>query len=147
MKLKIKPKKRKTEFPKEEISVKSSEKVSEKSSEKKSGRKNSLPPDEYEPIFEPLKVKLREYTSEKSGEKVEQYLIMKVMRNNYDNGKVYFYMTMWQDSKSYTGFMKGKTVFFPVTRLDDVIGFMCQAINDCETVNLIEEELENENEG
>lgn len=137
MKLKIKPKKRQIEKKEEIVSV-------VETADKKSKKKNSLPPDEYEPIFEPVKIKVREYTSQKSGEKIIQSLVMKVMRNNYDDGRIYFYITMFQDSESYTGYMKGKTVYFPITKLDDTIGLMCEAIRKCEESGLIEEEIENE---
>ena len=102
--------------------------------------KNNLPSDDYEPIFEPVKVPLREYEG-KNGDPVRQSLIMKIMRNKYDDGKVYFYATMWQDSESYTGFMKGKTILFPIGRLDDVIGYMCEVIRECEGNEMLEDEM------
>ena len=96
-----------------------------KKAKKKQG--NSLPPDEYYPMFPPMKILVRETPSNKNPTKmVKQYLELSVKRYNDDEALPYVWVQMYQESEFYTGYLKGKTIYLPLEMLYDFI----DALND-----------------
>ena len=85
-----------------------------KETPKKTKKENKLPPDIYEPMFEPIRILVRETKSSKDPTKeVKQYLELSVKRFDDDEGLPFVWVQMYQESEFYTGYMKGKTVYLP----------------------------------
>lgn len=85
-------------------------------SKRKSGE-NTLPPDEYkaelEPMFEPIRFWVKEIKSQKN-----QYLELSVKKLK---NKPHVWVQMYQESESYTGYLKGKTIYLPLEMLHNFI--------------------------
>ena len=124
MKLKVKKK----------LSLKVPEK--KKDTTKKSGsstKKNTLPPDQYQPMFEPMRVLVRETPSTKGDGMVRQYIEVSVKRFGDDEvNKPNVYIQMYQESDFYTGYMKGKCVYLPLESLEEVISLMTSLSEECD---------------
>ena len=90
---------------------------------KKGKRENKLPSDEYRPMFDPIRILVREAYSQKNPmSKVKQYVELSVKRfQNDDENAPMVYMQMYQEAESYTGYLKGKTVYFPLEMLYDMM--------------------------
>lgn len=111
----------------------SAELVPPKPEQKTGGRKNKLPPDAYKPEFEPTKLKVREYHTKKDPTKVaSQYLEAKVMRLNDDEGLPFVWLSMYQESEVYTGYLSGKQIMFPLEMLYEVIDQLNELSDECE---------------
>ena len=96
--------------------------VEEKKPRKSS--KNTLPKEGYTPIFEPHRFLVRETASYKDGSKIKQYLEVSVKRiddDNTDEATPYVWIQMYQESNFYTGYLRGKSVYFPVKALTMLI--------------------------
>lgn len=100
---------------------------------KREKSKSTLPSDEYKPEFPPIRFLVREEPSRKDPEKVvRQYLELSVKRYNDQDGLPYVWISMYQESEFYTGYLKGKTTYLPLTELDtlrehlDEIAEMCE---------------------
>lgn len=90
-----------------------------------------LPPDVYSPEFEPIRIFIREYTS-KSGSLVKQYLDVFVKRFDDELGLPYVWVQMYQEAESYTGYLKGKTIYLPLDMLIDFIDSLDTIAEECE---------------
>ena len=100
-------------------------------------RENKLPPDGYKPMFEPIKILVRETHSSKDPTKViKQYVELKVMRYNDDEGLPFAWISMYQESEFYTGYLKGKTVYFPLEMLYDVVESLNDLSEECDKRNI-----------
>lgn len=89
---------------------------------KRKDSKNTLPPDEYRPMFTPIRFLVRETHSSKDPTKViKQYVELSVKRFNDDEALPFVWIQMYQESEFYTGYLKGKTVYLPLEVLDDLI--------------------------
>ena len=96
------------------------EESKEKAPKKKT--ENKLPSDEYKPMFPPMRFLVRETRSYKDPTKVvKQYIELSVKRFDDDEALPMVYIQMYQESEFYTGYLKGKTVHFPLEMLYDVI--------------------------
>lgn len=84
-------------------------------------------PDEYKPLFPPQRLLVREYSS-RNGSPIRQYIEVKIMRFDDDEGRVMCFLTMYQESEKYTGYMKGKSVHFPI----DQFGSILECLQDFE---------------
>lgn len=94
----------------------------EKSVKKRKSSKNTLPPDEYKPMFTPIRFLVRETHSSKDPTKViKQYVELSVKRFDDDEALPFVWIQMYQESEFYTGYLKGKTVYLPLEMLDDLI--------------------------
>lgn len=114
-----------------------SEEVVEKKSEvkktSKSKKGNTLPPDEYKPMFEPSRFLVRETQSTKDPTKViKQYLELSVKRYDDDEALPFVWIQMYQESDFYTGYLKGKTVYLPLSVLNDLIEELTDLGEECE---------------
>lgn len=86
--------------------------------------KNTLPKEGYVPIFEPHRFLVRETASYKDGSTIKQYLEVSVKRiddDNTDEATPYVWIQMYQESNFYTGYLRGKSVYFPVKALTTLI--------------------------
>ena len=95
---------------------------------------NTLPPDVYKPMFEPIRFLVRETPSSKDYTKmVRQYLELSVKRSDddYVNNPM-VYVQMYQESDSYTGYLKGKTVYLPLDMLYDLIDNLTELSEECD---------------
>ena len=95
---------------------------------------NTLPPDVYKPMFEPIRFLVRETPSSKDYTKmVRQYLELSVKRSDddYVNNPM-VYVQMYQESDSYTGYLKGKTVYLPLDMLYDLIENLTELSEECD---------------
>ena len=123
--MKLKPKKR---VAREEVKV----------TEPKTKRENRLPPDEYKPIFPPQRFLVRKEPSLKDESKeVKQYLEVSVKRFN-DDAKPYVWISMYQESELYTGYLKGKTVYLPLSKLYDLVDELNALGDKCDQTEIIE---------
>ena len=101
-----------------------------KKNTKKQG--NTLPPDEYYPMFEPMRFLVRETVSHKDPTKViKQYLEISVKRFDDDDALPHVWIQMYQESDFYTGYLKGKTVYLPVEALYDLIDNLNDLAEEC----------------
>lgn len=96
-------------------------------------KENKLPPDIYQPMFEPTRILVRETTSSKDPTKaVKQYLELSVKRFDDDEGLPFVWVQMYQESEFYTGYMKGKTVYLPLEMLYDFIDSLSDLSEECD---------------
>ena len=99
----------------------------------KKREKNTLPSDEYQPMFTPIRFLVRETYSNKNGSIVKQYLELSVKRfGDDDENAPMVYIQMYQESEFYTGYLKGKTVHFPLEMLYDVIDNLNDLSEECD---------------
>ena len=107
------------------------EEPKEKAPRKKS--ENKLPSDEYKPMFPPMRFLVRETRSYKDTSKVvKQYIELSVKRFDDDEALPMVYIQMYQESEFYTGYLKGKTVHFPLEMLYDVIDNLNDLSEECD---------------
>lgn len=96
-------------------------------------QENKLPPDEYKPMFPPIKFLVRESFSSKDPTKViKQYVELSVKRFNDDEALPYVWIQMYQESEFYTGYLKGKTVYFPLEALYEIIDGLNDLSEECD---------------
>ena len=114
-------------------SVSMSDTKKEEKASKKKG--NTLPSDEYKPMFEPIRFLVRETPSQKSG-MVKQYLEISVKRFNDDEAMPNVWLQMYQESDFYTGYLKGKTVFLPLEMLYDLIENLEEVSDICDKMKI-----------
>lgn len=100
-------------------------------------QENTLPPDVYSPMFKPMRILVKEAPSSKDPTKiVKQYLELSVKRFDDDEAKPFVWVQMYQESEFYTGYLKGKTVYFPLEMLFDVIESLSDLSEECEKRNI-----------
>lgn len=99
---------------------------------------NKLPPDEYRPMFEPMRILVRETPSNKDCTKiVKQYLELSVKRYGEDEvNQPMVYVQMYQESDFYTGYLKGKTVYLPLEMLYDFIDSLTDLSEECDRLGI-----------
>ena len=123
--MKLKPVKRKVEAP-----------APEPKQERKQKRE-SLPKDEYHPMFPPIRFLVREEPSKKDPSKVvKQYLELSVKRYDDDAAQPYVWIAMYQESEFYTGYLKGKTIYLPLEMLYDLIDNLTELSDECDKRNI-----------
>lgn len=99
---------------------------------KKKKQENKLPPDVYHPMFEPIRILVRETPSNKDCTKmVKQYLELTVKRYDDDEALPFVWVQMYQESDFYTGYLKGKTVYLPLEMLYDFIDGLSDLSEEC----------------
>ena len=100
---------------------------------KRKKQENKLPPDEYLPMFKPIRILVREtYSSKEPAKMVKQYLELSVKRFNDDEGLPFVWVQMYQESEFYTGYLKGKTVYLPLEMLYDFIDGLNDLSEECD---------------
>ncbi len=90
--------------------------------------------DDYTPEFEPQRILVREYKTQ-GGDDVKQYLVGKVQRFA-DLGLPYVFLQLYKESAKYTGFEKGKTVYFPLEMLYDVQDLLTSISETCDRLKI-----------
>lgn len=96
-------------------------------------QENKLPPDEYRPMFEPIRILVRETPSNKDATKmVKQYLELSVKRYDDDEALPFVWIQMYQESDFYTGYLKGKTIYLPLEMLYDLIDSLNDLSEECD---------------
>lgn len=92
--------------------------------------------DEYTPEFKPLRLLVRECPSQKDPSRMlKQYLDVSCRRYGED-GLPFVFCTMYQESETYTGYLKGKTIYFPLEMLYDVNALLEEFSEECEKHNI-----------
>ena len=103
----------------------------------KKKQENKLPPDVYTPMFEPIRILVRETHSTKDPtEVVKQYLELSVKRFDDDEALPFVWVQMYQESEFYTGYMKGKTVYLPLNALYDLMDALTDISDECDKRNI-----------
>ena len=121
--------------PKKKLSI-PEEKVEEKKPRGKS-KPNDLPPDTYTPLFEPIRILIRE-TLDKNMKPIRNYVEFSVKRYGGDDENApEVYMQMYQESEFYTGYRKGRCVHFPLEELYDVIDSLSDLSEKCDEKGII----------
>ena len=96
-------------------------------------KENKLPPDVYQPMFEPIRILVRETSSSKDPTKaVKQYLELSVKRFDDEEGLPFVWVQMYQESEFYTGYMKGKTIYLPLEMLYDFMDSLNDLSEECD---------------
>lgn len=109
----------------------------EEQSKKREKKENKLPPDGYRPMFPPMRFLVREYPSFKNPEKINRdYIEMSVKRFDDDEAPACVFVQMYRESEAYTGYLKGKTVHFPISALGDVLENLESVSDKCEELNI-----------
>lgn len=122
--MKLRPVKRKVETPPPEP-------------KKREKTKSTLPADEYRPEFPPIRFLVREEPSRKDPEQtVKQYLELSVKRYNDEVGLPYVWISMYQESDFYTGYLKGKTTYLPLSELDTLRDHLDEIAEMCEKAHI-----------
>lgn len=110
-------------------------KVEEKAVQpKRTKKENTLPKDEYQPMFEPIRILVRD-DKEKD---LKQYIEVSVKRMNDDIGLPYVWISMYQEGDFYTGYLKGKTNYFPLEHLYDIIDSLQDLADECDKRNIVD---------
>lgn len=109
----------------------------EEQPKKREKKENKLPPDGYRPMFSPIRFLVREYPSFKNPEKINRdYIEMSVKRFDDDEAPACVFVQMYRESEAYTGYLKGKTVHFPISALGDVLENLESVSDKCEELNI-----------
>lgn len=109
----------------------------EEQPKKREKKENKLPPDGYRPMFPPMRFLVREYPSFKNPEKINRdYIEMSVKRFDDDEAPACVFVQMYRESEVYTGYLKGKTVHFPISALGDVLENLESVSDKCEELNI-----------
>ena len=105
---------------------------------KRKKQENTLPPDEYKPMFPPQRILVREIISGKDSHKAtRQYLELSVKRFGEDEvNEPMAYIQMYQESDFYTGYLKGKSVHIPLNAVYDLIDGLTELSEECEKRNI-----------
>lgn len=100
---------------------------------KKNKKENKLPPDVYRPMFEPIRILVRDTPSTKDiTKRVKQYVELSVKRFDDDEALPFVWIQMYQESDFYTGYLKGKTVHFPLEMLYDIMDSLDNLSEECD---------------
>lgn len=109
----------------------------EEQPKKREKKENKLPPDGYRPMFPPMRFLVREYPSFKNPEKINRdYIEMSVKRFDDDEAPACVFVQMYRESEAYTGYLKGKTVHFPISALGDVLENLESVSDKCGELNI-----------
>lgn len=109
----------------------------EEQPKKREKKENKLPPDGYRPMFPPMRFLVREYPSFKNPEKINRdYIEMSVKRFDDDEAPACVFVQMYRESEAYTGYLKGKTIHFPISALGDVLENLESVSDKCEELNI-----------
>ena len=96
-------------------------------------QESKLPPDVYHPMFEPIRLLVKETPSSKDCTKmVKQYLELSVKRFDDDEAMPFVWVQMYQESEFYTGYLKGKTIYLPLEFLYDFIDSLTDLSEECD---------------
>lgn len=97
---------------------------------------NTLPPDDYTPLFPPIRFLVRE-TPSRHGGVVKQYFELSVKRFDDDESPVCLWIQMYQESDFYTGYLKGKTVYLPLKSLNTMLEGIEDVFNEVDERGIV----------
>lgn len=104
---------------------------------KREKKENKLPSDEYRPMFPPIRFLVREYPSYKNPDKINKdYLEISVKRFDDDEAPACVFATMYRESEAYTGYLKGKTIHFPISALGDMLENLEDVADKCDELGI-----------
>lgn len=110
----------------------------EKKPRKKS--ENTLPSDEYKPIYPPMRFLVSDKPSYKDpAKRVKHYLEVSVKRANDEEALPMCYIGTYQESDFYTGYLKGKTTSLPVSEIASLVEVLSDLEDQCERDGLMGE--------
>ena len=106
---------------------------------KRKKQENKLPSDEYKPMFEPIRMLVRETPSNKDCTKmIKQYLELSVKRfKDDDENQPMVYVQMYQESDFYTGYLKGKSIYLPLEMLYDFMDNLNDLSEECDKRGIV----------
>lgn len=110
--------------------------------EKKERKKtqNTLPSDEYKPMYEPVRFLVSDKPSHKDPDtRVKHYLEVKVIRSNDEEGLPMCQISTYQESDFYTGYLKGKSITLPVSEIASLTDTLGDIEDQCERDGLMKE--------
>ena len=117
--------------------IKEEVKEEPKKTSKRGKKENSLPSDEYKPMFDPIRFLVRETRSNKDSTKmIKQYVELSVKRFNDDAAMPYVWISMYQESEFYTGYLKGHTAYLPLEMLYDLIDNLTELSETCDRLKI-----------
>lgn len=102
-----------------------------KESKKEEKSKSKLPKDTYDPMFEPMRFLVSEIPSQKDPSKFTKKFIEITVKRFDDYGLPYVFLQMYQEAEIYTGYLKGKSVHFPLEMLYEVIDKLEMIDKEC----------------
>lgn len=109
----------------------------EEPKKQRKSQENKLPPDEYQPMFEPIRFLVKETPSRKNPtQMVKQYLEISVKRYDDDEALPFVWLQMYQESEFYTGYLKGKSVYLPLEMLYDLMEHLQTIDEECERLGI-----------
>lgn len=116
--------------------IQTQEEPKKEAPKKRKKGENKLPPDEYRPLLPPKRILVREsYSHKDPTKKVKHYLEFSVKRfgdsNDVEN-PVSVYIQGYQESEFYTGYLKGRTVSFPLEALYEVLDELSDLSEECD---------------
>lgn len=110
---------------------------------KKTPRKkseNTLPTDTYKPLYEPFRFLVSDKPSHKDPEqRVKYYLEVSVKRSDDELGLPMCYISTYQESPFYTGYLKGKNICLPITEIASLVEVLSDTEDQCARDNLMDE--------
>lgn len=113
--------------------IKGMKDVPKEEPKKRKSQENTLPPNEYKPMFSPIRFLVKDTPSMKDPTKtVKQYLELSVKRFDDDAAMPHVFVQMYQESEFYTGYLKGKSVHFPLEMLYDFMDNLKVLDEECE---------------
>lgn len=99
---------------------------------KSGAKKKKLPQDTYHPMFEPVRLLVKEYPNTNDGTTTKQFYEFRVQRANDEIGLPHVFITGYLESSKYTGYQKGRTVSFPLEALYEVIDTLNNLSDECD---------------
>lgn len=87
--------------------------------------------DKYKPEFKPVRVHVKDTITQKGG-LTKTFLEIKVQRFDDDEGLPFVFISTYQEAEKdtgYTGYLRGKTVHFPLEMMTDVLDAL-MAVSD-----------------
>lgn len=100
--------------------IKSSIEEQREEKERKS-HQNTLPSGEYKPLLPPVRLQTNTYISIYTEEEIKDHVEISVKRfGDDDENAPRIYMQMYRESERYTGFLKGKSISFPIKEIGNV---------------------------
>lgn len=96
--------------------------------------------DEYQPeVVSEKKILVRDYKNT-SGKVVKIYLVVKVQRFDKEDGDglglPYVFLQLYQESERYTGYLRGKSVHFPLEMMYEVLDLLTEVSDTCDKLKI-----------
>lgn len=114
--------------------------VEEKPKKQRKSGKNTLPPDNYQPIVGPFRFLVSDRPSHKDPDsRVKHYLEVSIKRSPDELGLPMCYVSTYQESDFYTGYLKGKSITLPVTEIASLVEYLESVEEQADKLGLLQE--------